>query len=1207
VPTGLDDIIVRALARRPEDRYQTARDLHRALGKFFFELSAKEGQIFESGAMAAFLARVVSREPLLPAGQQEATSFVVPIDVDERPRPTTDPLLSTARPVVVIEGDLSGMSALRRSVGDNRAREVLLDFLRVTEHVAYKHVAHADRIDERGFSYVIGLGGGSEEDPLRAIRLSLALIEALDGISRDLQPPLQIAVGVQRGSALVAPSAAGGRLSYRLTGHTAQVARQLSREAMPGEILVGGGVYRGARGEYRFEEIESIELPPAGEDDEGELEAIVTPRARPSGRARVYRLLGLRARSERFAEPAAVRPIIGRDRELAALQEAVRATLAEARSHNVILVGDAGVGKSAIVEALRRSLPPDAHVLRAAARPSLRETPFSLVADSSRDALGITEDTEPREIKRRIELAVRALFTDDEPREARQAAEAFGLLLGVKVQGAEEIDPVERRHRLYDVMRKIPRRMAQHRPVVLIVEDLHWADAQSFELFSNLLRTPLARPALGIATTRPDERVEAWAADPSTAAVYVTELGPRDREALVDSRLSNPEEAAPLRRQILERAGGNPFFIHELIESLVERGILGPDPGDPTRLRWIRRQQALSVPTTVEAVVASRLDRLPPGELEILRRAAVLGRVIRAEDVAALLTEPGAPTPDVTAALHALCSRGILEVTSQQGGEFAFRNLLTKEVAYGGIAPELRARLHRAAAERVGRAARRGDERLLAEHLIAAGARAEAGKAMLGAALFARDNASNADAFTLLTRALRLLPPDAHRERYAVHAERETVLRGWGKRPAQLREVHAMYRAAAAALDVRGQIEALCRLGLLYLDVGRHASAGRELDRALELGRRAGHLLGESEALRLRATLQMNLGRNGEALELARQALAILDPPPRAGMPPVAPDRETLLGRAQALQVVGSVHVLTGRLREAVSTQAEALVIYRRLGARRLEAQTLSSMAWVLVGLGEFEEALVQYKRSLRLAQELGDRAGIGAKLASIGQAYADLGDLARARRYIDKALELHEALADQPGLCDARISLAQVHLKEARFEEAIEGFTAGLQLAIRTHNRYQEIRAMVYLAVAQLDRGDPPAAALQLARDAVRLAREGELANGEVYGLAALARAELRSGDPQAAHRTIQRAVGLVDAGRDVDSPEEILFTFSEIADAAGARNEARDALERAVVEVRKKARRIRDEAWRTRYLASQPARKILARAANVGASPRG
>ena len=1187
VPPAFEDIIMRALAVNADDRYATARDLHRALGKFFFELSAKEGQIYESGAMAAFMARVVPRERPTP---QDATSAQRRAPVAPTPAPAPIIELSTARPVVVVGGELAGMSALRRTVGDGRAREVLLDFLRVTEHIAYKHGAHSERVDERGFSYVVGLTGDAEDAPLRAIRLSLALIEALDGISRDLHPPLQVAIGIQRGSALVAGTrVVGPRLEYQLVGNTLQVARKLARDAMPCEILVGGGVHRATRDEYRFEELEAIQVVADGD----------TNPAVPAARARVYRLLGVRPRAERLADVAADRPIVGRQRELDGLREAYRATLDDRHSRNVILIGDAGVGKQSIVEAFRRELPDTTRVLRAVARRSLRETPFSLVAELAREALGVRDDADPREVKRRIETSVAKLLDGEDARELRQATDAFGLLLGVNVKGADEIEPNERRHRLQVSMRLLQRRLAERGPLVVVLEDLHWADGQSYELLVGLVREPIDRSVLGIVTGRPDERTEKWALDPLVSTLYVSELGPMERRALVEGSFVDPEDARPLTDRILERAGGNPFFIRELLESLTERGVL--EAVDGGKLRWVCREEIVAVPTTVEAVVQSRLERLPPRELELVRRASVLGRIFRADDAAALLDERSAA--DIAPELQRLCARGILEpmgaTTAEGAVELAFRNLLTKEVAYGGIAPDVRARLHLAFARRTAQGPRfrpGADDHRLAEHLLSAGETQEAGRALIGAAIFARDHASNADAFALLTRSLTLLPADAHTDRYRVHAEREQVLRGWSKRPAQLREVHAMRRAALAARDAAGEVEALCRLALLYLDVGRHAAAQREVDRALARARETNDATGQSEALRLSASLQLALGRNVAALDLARQALAALDPGPHRAT--IAPDRAGLLGRAQALQIVGDIHVLMGRLREAVSTHAEALVIYRRLGTRRLEAQTLSSMGWMLVGLGEYEEALVQYKRSLRLAQELGDRTGIGGKLASIGQAYADLGDLARAHRYLEKSLELHTALGDQAGLCDARISLSQVLLKEGRHDEAIVGLESGLELSVRTRGRYQEIRALIYLAFAHIERGDPAERSLELARKALALAREGEIANGEVYGLCAESVALHRLGRLAEATVSAEAAVALIDAGRDVDSPEEIFFHLSVIAAESGATARAAESLTRAVAEVKKKARRIRDEGWRERYLASTPAATILSRA---------
>jgi serine/threonine protein kinase/predicted ATPase len=1248
VPPELEAIILRSLERRPEDRFQTARDLHRALGRFFFDLSGREGSIYDSGTLAAFLSQIVPRSaPVKPEGD-EARAREPHLRENREPdsgireAPAREALdreshlrgnspaaaasadsavlpLSERKHVVVVEGELSGLQALRRQVGEARAREALLDFLRVCENVAYKHGAHPDRLDDRGFTYVLGLPVGTEDDSARAVQLATALIDALEGISREIDqingPPLKLALGLMRGVALLSRGTrqVNSKFEYEILGQTSEVARRLAREAMPGEVLVGGGVFRGARSEYRFEELEAIEMPvdadtsPGGD---GSDDSTAAPRAR------VYRLLGPRPRAERIADQPTQTRIVGRHLELATLRETHRTVVQRHEAQHVLILGEAGVGKRSIVEAFRRGLDPSTHLLlRAQGRPSLRDTPYALVADLARDFLGVSEETDPREVKRRLEAAMQLLFRLDESKEARSTIDSLALLLGVKVPGSEELDPGERRHRLHAAMRGLEARLAEGRTLVVCLEDFHWSDSQSFEILTALVREPMARPVLGVATGRHDERMEELSRNPQVTTILVGELGEREREELVTARFESATDAQALLHQILDRAGGNPFYVNEIIESLVERGILasvdstGPN-GEPQRkLRWVKRDEAFAVPTTVEAVVASRLDRLPDDERDVIRRAALLGRIFRVEDLAALTgTDP-------VAALVRLSARGIIAPSSAAGdvyksgpAAYSFRNVITKEVAYGGLAPDTRALLHSIAADRLQRSPgyRKGaDDARLADHLEAAGDPTGAARALVSAGSYARDSAGNAEAFKLFSRALRLLPADAHATRYAVHAEREQILRGWSKRPAQLREVHAMRKAATMIGGDEGrrrEAEAFCRMGLLYLDVGRHAAARRELQRALAVAREARDALGESEALRLEATLLCNVGRNVEALGLAQKALAVLGTPDSPG----SATREHLLGRAQALNAVGNVHVHTGHLRDAVSAYAEALVIYRRLGVRRLEAATLNNMGWVFVGLGEYEEALVHYKRSLRLAHELGDRAGIGVKLANIGQTYCDLGDFERARRYLDKGLELHQALGDQAGMADGVISLAQVCLREHKVKEALTLLEKGLELASQTRSRYQEIRALVYLAMANLEAGEPPekvmSGALELARSATRLAREAEIANGAAYGLAAEALAWERIGRLDEAKKSSAAAVELVDSGRDIDCPEEILFIHARVARSAGDDAGARTALRRAFVEVQRKARRLHEPSWRSRYLEAPPARDILAAAHDAG-----
>ncbi len=1167
VPAGLEKIILRALALRPDDRFQTARDLHQSLGHFFFELSAREGKIYESSAMARFIAQVVPRaghvepeaplhdngrrhtpppsEPAFSALRTQHTEAVPLVDAPLR-LPQRE-----QRSVVVVHAQLTGFASLRRELGDGQARMALLEFLRLGETLARRQGAEVLRLDERGLVLVVGVPIGTEQDPERALQLGRALIEAWESVAQSLPatPGLDsgrssgLSVGVQRGTALVPrvvreAATQSGLVECELLGPTGEIAARLVEEAMPGEILVGGGVYRATRRHFRFEELESLSLtpppPPPSEPDSAESvadaddengaipPALLATHQRPDPadtsavRARVYRLLGPRARSEpRTVEPTR---IIGRAHEVAQLAAAFARVELHARPHHLLLIGEAGIGKRTIVEAFLKQLDEGRHlVVRAMARPSQLHTPYALVADLVRDLLGVSEEAEPREVKRRLESAMRLVFAATETAEVRHAIEALAPVLGVKVTGAAELEPAERRHRLLTALHRLEGRLAEGRTLVVVLEDLHWVDAQSLDLVSELVRDPGGPRVLGLATARPDARILELAEGRPVEAVLVGELSIDERRALVLSRLLD-RDADALAAQIVDRAGGNPFFIVEILDALVERGVLVEEPGS-RKLRWVRRDEPIVVPTSVEALVASRIDQLPEEERDVIRHAALLGRLFRVDDLAALR---GAPA---RAELARLASRGFIVPTSRvdtsaEGGgiaaSYAFRNLITREVAYGGLSPDTRALLHSVAADRLRRSPgfRPGaDHARLAEHLEAAGDRTAAGHALVEAGRFARD-IDGASAFALLGRALELLPTappdDSENEseasaivdnRYEAHRHRELLLRGWARRRGQLRELLAMRKLAEAGGRLDRQVEAACRRALLYFDLGKWSPARRELDRALALAQSAtGDAVeevrrGHAESLSLLALLSLELGQTAEALTLTKEALALLGP---------ALDAPTLFGRAQVLSVVGRLHARVGRLQEAVAAYAEALAIHRRLGARRLEAGTLNNLGWAYAGLGAYEEALVHYKRSLKLGQELGERRGLGVKLSNIGQTYSDIGDYAQARRYLDKALELQDALGDEAGSADSLLARGQLLLRQKCAADARADLDEGMARAVRLHNRHQEIRALVLLAEVQVAAGNGCKGGLELARAAIRLAREAGLVNCEAHAVSA-------------------------------------------------------------------------------------------------------
>ena len=216
--------------------------------------------------------------------------------------------------------------------------------------------------------------------------------------------------------------------------------------------------------------------------------------------------------------------------------------------------------------------------------------------------------------------------------------------------------------------------------------------------------------------------------------------------------------------------------------------------------------------------------------------------------------------------------------------------------------------------------------------------------------------------------------------------------------------------------------------------------------------------------------------------------------------------RDALEARAQILNARGTILWNMNRLTEAIESYAETLVIYRNLRRPRQEARALNNMGIVFSALGQSEAALGHYKRSLRIDQRLGDRAQIALKLGNIGQTYTEIGDDKRGEKYLLKALTLSEANQDWATMVDIINSLGQAYLNRHDLDRAREFLQRGLDLAAESHNHYQEIRSLVYLALTRIEQNDGIAEARSLAERATAIAKKVPMPVGEMFGLAAQA-----------------------------------------------------------------------------------------------------
>jgi DNA-binding SARP family transcriptional activator len=424
-----------------------------------------------------------------------------------------------------------------------------------------------------------------------------------------------VRIGIEAGPVVVDATSSRGR--------TVTVATALQRAAAPGAILVGERAATAARGAFELQ-----------------------PHATPAGLA-CRRLLGARAQ---MARPRAA--LVGRERELDVLRRTFGRVVAERRAHLVTVIGHAGVGKSRLAaelwgwlrtRALRRSGRCLAYGAGATYRP---------LADVLREHFGLRETDPQAELRR-----------------ALGARPILGLTLGLDVPG--DVHPLAAREQLHEAWVQLLSELARQRPVAVLIEDLHWAQGPLLELIERLA-TDVSGPLLLVTTARPD----LWEAQPwwgrSATAVELAPLAAGDAARLLDD-LAGRELAPELRHAVLERAEGNPFFLEELLASLVEGGV-------PT------------LPDSVRALLAARIDILPPAEKSALQAAAVVGRTFWRGAVLEMLGE----TPDYAL----LQGRGFIRLSPSSAlageREFAFRHALTCEVAYSSLTRPVRGRMHAA-------------------------------------------------------------------------------------------------------------------------------------------------------------------------------------------------------------------------------------------------------------------------------------------------------------------------------------------------------------------------------------------------------------------------------------------------------------------------------------------------------------------------------
>jgi class 3 adenylate cyclase len=526
-----------------------------------------------------------------------------------------------------------------------------------------------------------GAPTAQEDHAERALHAAVAIRER---VREQFGGTVSLRIGVNTGEVVVGRPRAG---SSFVTGDAVNVAARLEEAAEAGQIVVGERTATLAGGAFEFDDAVVVEA-------KGKREGVVCRALR---------------RAISLARPRGVSGIgttfVGRGRELELLHASYRAAVATGEAGLVTIAGEPGVGKTTLVQAFWERLAGETpEPLRRIGRcpPYGAGITYRPLADVLKEHLGILESDQPRAVWERL-----------------AGREILGVTLGLP--GPSGLHPLLARERLHQAWVELLEEVVAEQPAVVLIEDLHWAEEPLLDLVARL-RRDVAGPLFVIATARPEllERTPGWGTGRgNTSVVWLEPLPPEETAHMLEQLLA-AELPARLRELVVETAEGNPFFVEELLSSLIDRGVLERVNGD---WRVHEPRAGFALPDSVQSLVAARIDLLAAAEKSALQAASVVGRVFWAGPVAELLEDVGVD-------FGRLEERDFIRRRPRSSiageHEFAFKHALTREVAYASLPKAKRARLHAGVAawlERLGEG--RDEHALLLAHHYAEAVRPE--------------------------------------------------------------------------------------------------------------------------------------------------------------------------------------------------------------------------------------------------------------------------------------------------------------------------------------------------------------------------------------------------------------------------------------------------------------------------------------------------
>jgi predicted ATPase/class 3 adenylate cyclase len=1023
--------------------------------------------------------------------------------------------------VSVLFADVIGSTVLGEQLDPETMRTIMGRYFAMMKAVIERHGGTVEKFIGDAVMAVFGIPTLHEDDALRAVRAAAEIATELATLNVELSASrgvtIQFRTGVNTGEVVAGDPATSQTL---VTGDTVNTAARLEQAAAPGEILLGAITWNLVRDAVEVEQVEPI---------------AAKGKALPIS---AYRLLSVRP-GEAGRRRRLERPLVGRERELAGLEEAFRRAVDDRAAGLLTLLGTAGVGKSRLVAEFIAGLAGEATILRGHCLSYGEGITYWPIAEIVRSAAGINETDSSEGARDKL----RAVLGDE--RDGDLLAARVGAAIGLSTEAAPQEE-------IFWAIRRLLERLARERSLVVVVEDIHWAEPTLLDLLEYIVDWSRDAPLLLLCPSRPDlldERIGWGGARVNSTTLLLESLSDDASSRLIASLPGGAALPDPVVERIQDAAEGNPLYIEEFLSMLVDDGLLVEAPDGTWRAET--DLAAVHVPVSISALLAARLEQLEPSERAVAERGSVVGRVFEAAAVSELADEGLRPV--VGRSLLALVRKEFVRPDRSElspGDAFRFRHILIRDAAYAALPKAERAELHerfadwlvRTAGERIAEL-----EEIVGHHLDSAyryrtelGEQGDAVEHLarraaehyLAAARRIRDR-GDAAAATALLLAAEALPVADPGFRAELQLRLGAVLEASGRvAEARVRAEQALELATELG---NHRLAARARILRLQISIQDGTLTDLDPDAAVEAAAalRDAELAGDAAALaEAYQTLGVQAYMSGKAAESREFSRLAIEQAWAAGDVSVALQSETnalvedVVGWAPATEVLTTAEALLEAAAAYPSTRGDVLRLLAVLEAM----------------VGRLDDARAHAVESVRLFDEMGFPNA--ANLARGDKSWVErLGDdLPAAERDLRTVVTSAAAAGDRTLLSWGACRLAQVLMEQGRLDDA-EPYLEEAERVDMVMNRSRVLGARARL---QASRGRPEAA--ELVAGLAEALEAIEFPNIRVDGFIDAAEATAVLGDRPRAVRYANEALRLAEAKGNVTRARQIRTILARI-----------------------------------------------------------